>query len=834
MTRNALLRVAGLALATLASALPSVRAQDTAWVWVNPAGQGNSWTPGGNYRYSSTGGPVTITRSPTSPNAYTVEFDGFTDGTGVMLASAYGGNHTVVIGGWGLNGTGLSTTVRTFDSSGGPAIDAPFTLTYRIEGGARSAYLWADQPAAASYTPSPTYSWNDTRPDPTIVRSGPGEYTVRLEGLAPLGSESGHVQVATYGTAARRTKVRGWNAIGNDMLVLVRTMDMSGAPADARFTLSYVERAAPIDAEQGSGAHVWANNATASSYTPSADYTDSNGHEGPSGAERIRRVGTGNYLVDLPDVAPSSSSTVQVSGYGTDDSYASIANWADNGCGGTRVRVRTYDPSGAAADARFTLQYLTNRPADQREVAWAWVSPFGQGQSFTPLASYSFAPGGAVTVDRLPGTQNEFVVRFPGIDVAGGSVLATAYGGNHTAVVESWYAFGNETRVTIALYTPNGAAANDRAFTVQYRRGGNVTLEEAYLWHDSPLSPVHTPNATFSWNADRGAPSIVRNQAGVYAVTLPGLGQGSPGGHVQVSPYGSIMRRANVTTWFQSGNDLIVNVRVRNAAGALADGSFVLVYNRDAAPIGERVGSGAHLWANLATPGAPYVPAAAYRDSNSIAGPAGSPLVTRTAVGQYLVELPDVAPSQSTTVQVTAYGTSANHASVNNWTSNGLGGTNVYVRTYDSSGAAADSRFNLSYLSNRPAVPLGDAANSTYGSGCNGLVLQADTLPYSCGRWELDVSNFPVGSLFGFVQLDLAQANAPIGVPAPGCTVLTGGAVTSLFVDLTSPTDYVLQIPDGAVFLGVDVFAQGGAWVPGINPINVVLSNGVRGTVGNN
>ena len=134
----------------------------------------------------------------------------------------------------------------------------------------------------------------------------PGTYRVRLPGLAPPFSEEGHVQVSSYGLLARRTTVEGWYPSGGDMIVDVLTTDMAGAPTDTRFTLSYNEYAVPIADVEGSGAHVWANDPVAASYTPAAPYTDSNGRVGPNDAERIRRLGVGEYVVDLPDCAASS------------------------------------------------------------------------------------------------------------------------------------------------------------------------------------------------------------------------------------------------------------------------------------------------------------------------------------------------------------------------------------------------------------------------------------------------------------------------------------------------------------------------------------------------
>lgn len=831
---SALSRFFGLLLAVVAVVAPSVNAQETAWAFVQPIGQGASWTPTTAYQHSTIGGAITVTRLGTSFDRYQVRFPDFVDGSGMVLASAYGGNHTAVVSGWTSNGTDVTATVQTFDASGGSAPNAPFTISYRLRGGARNAYLWANNPSSASYTPATAFSWNGTRPDPTIVRVSAGNYLVTLPGLDAPFANGGHVQACTYGGFAARTKVQSWQVVGLDTQVQVRTYAMNGTAVDARFNLTYNEFAAPISDLDGGGAHVWAGQPSAPSYAPNPLFTDSKGREGPEGAERITRIGTGSYRVDLPDQAPSSSSVAHATGYGIDQTYATVTSWSDNGCGGTRVFVRTFDGAGNAADGRFLLSYVTNRPYQRRELAWAWVDPFGQGSTFTPSMSYQYNSSGIpVTVDRDPVQQNRFKVKFPGFGSAYGCVHASAYGGNHTAVVNGWSRVGTTIEAWIELFTPSGAPADNEAFTVRWRRIGNHAHREAYLFANSQNATNYTPNTLFSWNADRADPTITRTTPGIYTVRLPGLAQTAVGGHCQVTPYGPGMLRAKIGGWTPSGDDMLATVRVTNASGTLVNGVFLFSYCEGPAPIGVPFGSGAHVWASQPST-ANYTPSPLYTASNGIAGPSGQEEITRISTGYYRVELPDQAPFDSSIAQVSAYGSTANYASLAGWTPGSNGGTSVFVRTYNPSGNPVDTLFNLLYMTDRPARPTADAGNLNYGSGCYGLTLQANTQPIACLDWELDVSGFPSGSLFGFLQLDLGQASTPLGGLAPGCSVLTGGAVTNVFFDLFSTRDYAFAVPGNPIFFGTELFAQGGAWVPGINAINVALSNGVRGTVGNN
>lgn len=96
------------------------------------------------------------------------------------------------------------------------------------------AYVWADQPGAASYTPSTTYSHNPTGSGITIERDATGDYSVMF---TDLDLSEGHVQVSKYGTGAGTCHVQSWG--GSTVNVLC--FDMDGNPADLRYTVLFVD-----------------------------------------------------------------------------------------------------------------------------------------------------------------------------------------------------------------------------------------------------------------------------------------------------------------------------------------------------------------------------------------------------------------------------------------------------------------------------------------------------------------------------------------------------------------------------------------------------------------
>lgn len=337
-----------------------------AWAWVDPIGAGASFTPQLSYQHNPTGELITVER--TAQGRFVVDM-GELPNTGVPHVTAFGGNHAAVIERWLVSNGSLKLQVNVFNQNGS-LLDAGFCVHYRVGGGdtERGAYLWANDATSPGYTPTSTFYFNGNRGSATISRIGTGDYQVTLPGLGEVGaSERGSVQATAYSGAGvvslLRARVSGWFTSGNDLRVTVRTLNAAGVPADARFTMSYQQVAAPIPSHQGSGAHVWANDASAASYAPSAAYTDSNGTAGPADSETIDRLGVGYYAVHLPNLIPQGSSIAMATTHGLTAAYASIAGWGGDLPTGTRVRVRTYDTNGSPVDARFTLLYLTNDPA---------------------------------------------------------------------------------------------------------------------------------------------------------------------------------------------------------------------------------------------------------------------------------------------------------------------------------------------------------------------------------------------------------------------------------------------------------------------------------------
>jgi hypothetical protein len=121
-------------------------------------------------------------------------------------------------------------------------------------------------------------------------------------------------------------------------------------------------------------------------------------------------------------------------------------------------------------------------------------------------------------------------------------------------------------------------------------RGSEVA---GYIWANqasSAIGAAYTPSTFYSFNqvGRASANSVVRTAVGTYTVTFKGVGGGplfggatgyGPGGHVQVTAYGSEdADYCKVQGWASGGADFTVTVRCYNPAGALSDNRFDLLW----------------------------------------------------------------------------------------------------------------------------------------------------------------------------------------------------------------------------------------------------------------
>jgi len=343
------------ALIAAASAGTAQAAERVGWVWANQPNATSAYTPSSTYSYSSNNGAITVT--PISTGYYEVSFRGLHSGVGTddVQVTAYDTSGYCLSAGWGPSGSTLDAYVSCYDASGNPA-NSYFDLLYQERSGTFGSYakglafVWANAPTTASYTPSSSYQYNSTGGTNTIVRNSTGDYTVDIPGLD---SESSDVQVTAYGFTAARCKVLEWVSDGNagtDVDVLC--FDSTGTAADEEFDLAYAvkEPFGLTTAASSQGAWAWANKpADSSVYNPSAIY-QYNGFA--TGRVTSQRTARGQYVVNIPGTLSYSTSDVLVTAYGSDSSYCNSSGWFP-------IYVTCYAQGGATINEDFDANYQT-------------------------------------------------------------------------------------------------------------------------------------------------------------------------------------------------------------------------------------------------------------------------------------------------------------------------------------------------------------------------------------------------------------------------------------------------------------------------------------------
>jgi hypothetical protein len=323
------------------------------WVWADQPDVLGTYTPDGSYWYNSNNGQVEITNSATGVSVVNFKKMKSTDATNVLVTE-YGDNGYCTIGGWAASDDNETATVLCFDATG-TAHNEHFDLVYQSHVGTfgdssrGTAFLWANQQTASSYTPDTNYQFNSTGGTNTITRGGVGAYTVNIPGLDKVG---GHVQVSAYGQLAARCKVSEWEQDVDGTHIGVLCFDKTGTPSDQRFTLVYA-RSMPIayeSAQHTFGVYGWADKPNATkTYKLSKTY-QYNGMT--SGKLKGTRDSKGHFHVSIPGSPQYDSSDMLVTAYGPDSSYCNVSDWLP-------LLVNCFAQGGKATNTAYDVSFQT-------------------------------------------------------------------------------------------------------------------------------------------------------------------------------------------------------------------------------------------------------------------------------------------------------------------------------------------------------------------------------------------------------------------------------------------------------------------------------------------
>jgi hypothetical protein len=213
----------------------------------------------------------------------------------------------------------------------------------------KSGYVWANEPASASYTPNPAYSFNSSGGAITISRNGVGVYAVRFSGLGGGPASGGNVLVTSYGNGSETCKVANWGSSGVDFTANVRCFTAAGTAADTTYAMRVIWNN-PAFIKNG---YAWADNPTSAGYTPNAMYS----FNSSGGAIGITRSGVGTYAVNFSGLGGNGpGGNVQVTAYGSDAATCKAASWGFSA--DFTVNVRCFKSGGSPVDTQYSINIV--------------------------------------------------------------------------------------------------------------------------------------------------------------------------------------------------------------------------------------------------------------------------------------------------------------------------------------------------------------------------------------------------------------------------------------------------------------------------------------------
>ena len=138
------------------------------------------------------------------------------------------------------------------------------------------------------------------------------------------------------------------------------------------------------------------------------------------------------------------------------------------------------------------------------------------------------------------------------------------------------------------------------------------------------------------------------------------------------------------------------------------------------------------------------------------------------------------------------------------------------------------------------------ASYTTFGAGCAGSggvpILEAapGSLPRSDGTFTLQLSNLPAGNgiavvFFGYSKTHWAGGSLPLDLGPfgmGGCALYVSPDQSVQVPTSGGTAQFALDIPCDPALLGVHFFNQGAVLDPGVNPLNLIVTNAAAGIVG--
>jgi len=333
-------------------------------------------------------------------------------------------------------------------------------------------FVFNNNPTTPGTTTSdPAYSYNSSGGAISITRNARGNYSVTFAGLG--NALNSNVQLTALGRGPDYCISGGWaSPNGSDVQADVFCYNKAGSLADHSFNMLYQARESG-DATTPTVAFLWADQPTASSYTPDLSYQ----YNPTGGTNTITRNGTGSYTANLPGLTKRGG-TVLVTAYGTTAAHCQVMNWI-SGSSGTNVDVTCTDATGAAADEEFSLVYSINETAGygpgSANGGAIWASNETKTAPYNVSGKYSIAiDGEEMTAQRIAKGRYAWTMTVEPTWTSS-TVLVTAYNapGNYCSV-DGWNSNSTTTTVYVNCFDAAGMPANTR-FTATFQLAGVCT-----------------------------------------------------------------------------------------------------------------------------------------------------------------------------------------------------------------------------------------------------------------------------------------------------------------------------------------------------------------------
>lgn len=251
---------------------------------------------------------------------------------------------------------------------------------------------------------------------------------------------------------------------------------------------------------------------------------------------------------------------------------------------GQQVQVACFTPSGSPADSKFAAAYtgLPGTTSPTGTVAYVKIDTPTAKEHFPDHDDWyaTFTSSGPAVTHLGTG---RYRIRFPGLDLHGGTVAITAWGSDAvTCRIVKWSGTSQGEVFDIACTAPGGTpldTQSDLSFSQGNDYLGINNTQAGYAFADRSKASSYTPPPAYTEdNVRTGTPqvTITRQSVGRYRVDFAAAAD--PGGYAEVTAQGSTTNACQAATWAQSGTGELVNVKCRTTAGVPADTKFTIQF----------------------------------------------------------------------------------------------------------------------------------------------------------------------------------------------------------------------------------------------------------------